>query len=164
MDKEGQTEVKLLTWRAACRSWERRDAVARSRSRPWISCSSLCPGRGESQGGQVIPLTGLASSQASPGPRQGQEGLYGKLPFPSPDPLWPRLGTFHLHLATLSVPQASARMSLAMIPTHVLSWIPQHSGFSKHSAASWPAMHWPPTSLSCPSPGCTPSLWFIASA
>lgn len=68
---KGQTEVKLLTWRAACRSRERRDAVARSRSRPWISCSSLCPGRGESQGGQVTPLTGLASSQACPGPQAG---------------------------------------------------------------------------------------------
>lgn len=68
-DKEGQTAVEPLTWRAACRSWERRDAVALSCSRPRISCSSLCPGRGENQGGQVVPLTGLTSSRAPPGPQ-----------------------------------------------------------------------------------------------
>ena len=90
---EGEGEIKreelegLLTWRAACRCWEKRDALALSCSRPWISCSSLCRGRKRVRG----PPTHLDSP---PGLRaasstQGQQGLCGKLP--STTPPHPRL-------------------------------------------------------------------------
>lgn len=85
-DKEGQTAVEPLTWRAACRSWERRDAVALSCSRPRISCSSLCPGRGENQGGQVVPLTGLTSSRAPPGPQAAVGRVVWETAHPLPGP------------------------------------------------------------------------------
>lgn len=69
-----------LTWSASCRSWERRDTAALSRSRPWISRSSLCSEQVR-VGGQVAPRTGLPSSQhLQASGRAG--GVCGKLPFP----------------------------------------------------------------------------------
>lgn len=86
----------MLTWRAAWRSWERRDAMALSCSRPWISCSSLCQGRSDSQKHRS---PGLPFRWAPPGPpaggsARGQEGLRGKVPLLPCDPPWLLLGTF----------------------------------------------------------------------
>lgn len=102
--------------------------MARSRSRLWTSCSSLCPGRGESQGARVTPLTRLLPSQAPPGPQAGARGLCRKLPFPSPDPPSPPPGTFSHNPPNNCPPylflRPQLRSPLPRFPTTVLPLAP----------------------------------------
>lgn len=68
---EGPAEGEELTWRAACRSWERRDAMALSCSRSWISCSSLCQERSESQETPLIQTLLLPAASRATGSKLG---------------------------------------------------------------------------------------------
>lgn len=126
-DKEGQSEVTLLTWRAACSSWERRHAAALSCSWPRISCSSLCRGRGGSRDGQALPQPGASSGRgaSSRGSRTGWvgNGLVLASSFPGSLPSFPGQSPFLLPSAAQSC-----------VPGQRLSYC---AGHQSHLEGSW---------------------------
>lgn len=122
--------------------------MALSCSRPWISCSSLCQGRSDSQKHRS---PGLPFRWAPPGPpaggsARGQEGLRGKVPLLPCDPPWLPLGTFqplpHIWAPCLFLrPRPGCQFQAACPAVHAC---PAPASPLTRLSVSRPEMHQPP--------------------